>query len=93
MGLGARIFKYQILPGSVAQRLIFTVSGTVGAAIVDFAYRLFEKNLPWWSFLVAAIIFIAGGSASTANENGRAMTFGAANGIFIFLLIRWYILR
>ena len=89
IGVGARIFKYEILPDSVTLRLIFTIAGTVGAVITDLVYRGFGQLLPWWPFVVTAVAFILIGSRPTSDLNGRSMTFGAANGIFIFLLLRW----
>jgi len=89
IGIGALIFKYEVLPGSLSDRLLSVCSGFLGGLIVFKAYAAFDFMLPWWSFLIPAILFMIIGAKPETDINGRSLSFGATIGLFIFLLLRW----
>ena len=88
IGIGSRIFKYQILPGSISHRWIFIIAGVVGAMLADLIYRAFGATLHWWPFAVAFTLFAAMCSNKKLDVNGMAYTAGSATGCLIYLLIR-----
>ena len=89
IGLGAKLFKYEIVPGSVSHRWLMVLAGYIGGLIVDKAYGHFGTTLPWWSFLVPAVLFMITGSKPETDINGKSFSFGIASGLFILLLVRW----
>jgi uncharacterized membrane protein YeaQ/YmgE (transglycosylase-associated protein family) len=89
IGIGARIFKYQVLPGSLSHRWIFIFAGIVGAFSADLIYRAFGVSLPWWPFAGSFLTFAVMCSNKKLDVNGMAATAGSASGCLIYLLIRW----
>ena len=89
IGVGARIFKYEIFPGSLTASWIFIFAGILGAMSADLTYRVFGFSLHWWPFAVTFVIFAAMCSQKKLDINGLSYTAGSAIGILLYLPIRW----
>lgn len=88
VGIGARIFHYQIIPGSISHRLLFIFSGIVGSGLVDLIYQAIGFSLDWWPFAVVFALFAAMCSNKKLDINGLALTAGSATGCLIWLANR-----
>ena len=65
------------------------LAGYLGGLFVDKVYGAFGTVLPWWSFLVPALLFMGVGSKPDSDINGKSLAFGVTSGLFILLLVRW----
>jgi hypothetical protein len=87
-GIGANIFGYRVFPGTQANRTLMILAGVLAYNLVTYWFHRRGDIVPWWTAVVAAVIFIAWGSRPKVNLGGREMLFGAGCGIVIGLGIR-----
>jgi hypothetical protein len=90
-GIGARLFGYQVLPGSVASRWLFVISGFFDVQIVKGIFSAFQRPVSWWAVLVGFLLFAASGSVRGLTVPGKDLTLGTASGILIALIAGFFL--